>query len=503
MVQGTASNVGKTLIVAGLCRIFKQDGYRAAPFKSQNMALNSYITKDGLEIGRAQAVQAEAAGIEPTIDMNPILLKPSGTAQAQIIVQGEVFNDLNPEGYYAYKHTLAPKIKESFERLSQDFDIIVLEGAGSPAEINLKENDIVNMYMARQAKAPVLLAGDIDRGGVFASIAGTLLLFTEEERRFVKGILINKFRGSQTLLEPGLRQLEELIRKPVLGVIPYIEIDIDDEDSLTERFNRVSASSGLADIGVIHLPHIANFTDFNALSRIPGIRLRYVSHADALAPADMIIIPGTKNTMADLRWLRQTGLAEAVKKLAICGTPIFGICGGYQILGIGLEDPFNVEYGGTMEGLALLPVTTVFTKEKIRTRVQGYFAPLEGILAPLSGAAIEGYEVHMGATRLINDKDAVSLAQIQNISSGEHKLDGTFAGNIYGTYIHGIFDADPLALIKALCSGKGAVYKIPDAYAEEDLNFKAYKDKQYDILADCLRRYINMEQVYAILEEGI
>jgi adenosylcobyric acid synthase len=501
MIQGTASNVGKSLLAAGLCRIFAQDGYRTAPFKSQNMALNSFITREGLEMGRAQVVQAEAAGIEPDVDMNPILLKPTGDSQSQVIVQGEIFDDMNAAGYYAYKKTFIPRIQESFDRLSAAYDIIVIEGAGSPVEINLKENDIVNMYMAQLAKAPVLLAGDIDRGGVFASIVGTMQLFSPEERNIVKGILINKFRGDRSILDPGLRRLEDLIHKPVLGVIPYLKLDIDDEDSLSERF--YVKQEGLVDIAVIRLPHISNFTDFNALGRIPGTGLRYVDRQGTPETADLIIIPGTKNTMADLLWLKRNGLAEKITKAAAGGTPIIGICGGYQMLGRRLKDPDHVEYGGEMEGLGLLPVVTVFEKQKTRTRVRGIIMPAAGLFRGLAGKKLEGYEVHMGATIPDASKAIAPLLELRDTASGAVKQDGAFLDNIYGIYVHGFFDAGDIALtlIQSLCAAKGIVYKTPDNGIEAD--FAAYKEKQYDILADSLRGSIDMPTIYSILEEGM
>jgi adenosylcobyric acid synthase len=531
MIQGTASNVGKSLIVAGLCRIFKQDGWRVAPFKSQNMALNSYITRAGLEMGRAQVVQAEAAGIEPDTDMNPILLKPSSDTKSQVIVQGEIFGEENAEGYYSHKRALEPKIRESFERLSGAYDIIVLEGAGSPAEINLRENDIVNMYMARLARAPVILAGDIDRGGVFASLVGTMQLFTDEEKRLVRGVLINKFRGNEAILEPGLRQLEDLIHRPVLGVIPYMRLDIDDEDSLSERFHPQRSGPGgsgddtvLADIAVIRFSRISNFTDFNALSRLPGVRLRYVEEREALGSPDMVILPGTKNTMADLLWIRRNGLEARIKELARRGTPVFGICGGYQMLGRTLADPDHVEEGGEMEGLGLLPVSTIFKKQKLRTRVRGRFGALGGLLKGLSGMDLEGYELHMGSSAAAageaGSNTAVPLAAIRDINaaaaaeagsnsageagfnSGSAALDGACLGNVYGGYVHGIFDGDGIAaaLVKALCAAKG----LDGAAAlEGEMSFKAYKEKQYDILAATLRDHIDMNRIYRILEEGI
>lgn len=313
MVQGTMSNVGKSLLTAGLCRIFKQDGYRVAPFKSQNMALNSYITEEGLEMGRAQVMQAEAAGVAPSVAMNPILLKPTNDVGSQVIVNGEVIGNMKAREYFAYKKKLIPDIMKAFEKLSDEYDIIVIEGAGSPAEINLKADDIVNMGMAKLADAPVLLVGDIDRGGVFAQLIGTVMLLEEEERARIKGLIINKFRGDKTILDPGIGMLEERTGIPVVGVAPYLHIQVEDEDSLTERFSG-SQEAGLIDIAVIRLPRIANFTDFNPFENMEGVSLRYVGNVSDLKNPDMIILPGTKSTMEDLRWLRQSGLEAAVLK---------------------------------------------------------------------------------------------------------------------------------------------------------------------------------------------
>ena len=303
MIQGTMSNVGKSIVTAGLCRIFKQDGYRVAPFKSQNMALNSYITKDGLEMGRAQAVQAEAAGVEPDVAMNPILLKPTNDIGSQVIVNGEVLGTMPAREYFKKKKSLIPEILKAYRKLENEYDIIVIEGAGSPAEINLKQRDIVNMGMAQMANAPVLLCADIDRGGVFASLYGTVALLEPEERARVKGLIVNNFRGDKTILDPGVAMLERMTGIPVVGVVPHLTVDLDDEDSLTERFD-CAGSRGLLDIAVIRLPRISNFTDFNALARLPEVSLRYVKHASQLGCPDAVILPGTKNTMEDLRWRR-------------------------------------------------------------------------------------------------------------------------------------------------------------------------------------------------------
>lgn len=494
MIQGTASNAGKSLIVAGLCRIFKQDGYKVAPFKAQNMALNSFITNEGLEMGRAQVTQAEAAGIEPSVLMNPILLKPTNDTSSQVIVNGEVMENMSAKDYYKHKRELAVAVKESYDKLAEEYDIIVIEGAGSPAEINLKENDIVNMFMAKLAGAPVLLAGDIDRGGVFASLVGTIQLFDEEERDLVKGVLINKFRGDLSILQPGLRQLEDIIHKPVAGVIPYMQLDIDDEDSLTERFRR-KGEAGLVDLAVIRLPRISNFTDFNVLESMPGVTLRYVNQAGELGNPDMILLPGTKNTMSDLLWMRQNGLEACVLKHAAAGKPVFGICGGYQMLGKTLKDPYGVEHGGEIAGMGLLPSVTVFEEEKTRTRVTGRFGNVDGIFSELSGVELEGYEIHMGSSEADSGNTLTCISE----DGKEEKKDGLNHGNVYGSYVHGIFDREEVAktVVSALLKNKGL--------SDEDVkavNLKEYKEQQYDLLADGIRKNVDMKLIYAILEQG-
>ena len=360
------------MLAGALCRILKEDGYKTAPFKSQNMALNSYITKEGLEMGRAQVMQAEAAGIEPSADMNPILLKPTNDTGSQIIVRGRPFGMMSASEYYKRKKEFIPSIMESYRKLDETYDVIVIEGAGSPAEINLKKDDIVNMGFAKMADAPVLLVGDIDRGGVFAQLIGTVEVLEEDEREMVKGLIINKFRGDKTILDPGVVMLEERSGIPVVGVAPYLDIQVEDEDSLTERFDR-KQEVDLIDIAVIRVPRISNFTDFNPLESIPGVSLRYVQHVSELKNPDMIILPGTKNTMEDLLWMRANGLEAAVLKEAAKGKIIFGICGGYQMLGEILSDPHHVEAGGTIKGMGLLPMDTVFAEKKTRTRVSGRF----------------------------------------------------------------------------------------------------------------------------------
>lgn len=497
MVQGTMSNAGKSLITAGLCRIFMQDGYKTAPFKSQNMALNSFITEEGLEMGRAQVMQAEAAGIKPSVLMNPILLKPTNDTGSQIIVHGEVIGNMAAREYFRYKKTLIPEVMKAFEALSNAYDIVVIEGAGSPAEINLKQEDIVNMGMAKMANAPVLLVGDVDRGGVFAQLYGTAELLEKEEKCRIKGLIINKFRGDISILEPGVKLLEDKIGIPVVGIAPYMTIDVEDEDSLTERFDNHRGEE-LIDIAVIRLPRISNFTDFNRLESIKGVSVRYVKSVSELKDPDMIIIPGTKNTMKDLLWMRENGLEAGIKKQANSGKAVFGICGGYQMLGLTISDPMKVEEGGNMNGIGLLPMHTVFKGEKTRTRVEGIFNEVSGILKGLSGMQIEGYEIHMGESSF--ESGVRPMTNISDSVLDTSKTDGICLENIYGTYIHGIFDKENIAksVAQALAKSKGIVLEDVD-----QMDYEAYKNQQYDILADTLRRYLDMNKIYEILEAGL
>ena len=510
MVQGTMSNAGKSLIVAGLCRIFKQDGYRVAPFKSQNMALNSFITKEGLEMGRAQVMQAEAAGVEPVAAMNPILLKPTTHVGSQVIVNGEVLGNMSARDYFAYKKQLIPEIKKAFRELEKDNDIIVIEGAGSPAEINLRENDIVNMGLAELLDAPVLLVGDIDRGGVFAQLLGTLMLLEESEKERVKGLIINKFRGDKTILDPGVVMLEERGHVPVVGVVPYMELSIDDEDSLSSRFDR--KEEGLIDIAVIRYPRISNFTDLSVLEQIEQVSVRYVDSVRDLHYPDMIVLPGSKNTMADLKWMRENGLEALIKKKAQ-DTIVFGICGGYQMLGETISDPYQVENGGSMKGMGLLPAVTELKQEKTRTQVTGIFGEISGALSGLSGKSVRGYEIHMGST--VDSGSAVDsenvrqpesrsaekgyVCRIQNEADGSVKYDGIFSGNVYGTYVHGIFDEGTLTetLVGILAARKGVVLDTGQM-----ISYGQFKQMQYDKLADGLRKSMDMEAVYAMLREA-
>lgn len=481
MIQGTMSNAGKSLLAAGLCRVLRQDGLRVAPFKSQNMALNSFITADGGEMGRAQVVQAEAASIAPDVRMNPILLKPTTDRGSQVIVGGRALGNMDAAAYYRRKKEFIPAVLEAYESLAAEYDVIVIEGAGSPAEINLKADDIVNMGLAKLVDAPVLLAGDIDRGGVFAQLYGTVALLEAEERQRIKGLIVNKFRGDPAILKPGLADLERLCGVPVAGVIPYLRVDIDDEDSLTERFHRQGERRDI-DLAVIRLPKISNFTDFGPFERYDNVSLRYVESLRDLGHPDMILLPGTKSTIADLLWLRQSGLEATIQKAAAAGTPVFGICGGYQMLGRSISDPdgAEAEKGTQITGMDLLPTETVFQGDKRQTQVSGTLNPVDGILSPLSGMAYEGYEIHMGR------------------SGDQPPLLGS--GCAYGTYIHGIFDAPGIAdaVLGALCRKKGLSPAILTSFDPT-----AYKERQYDLLAQAVRDNLDMDLVYRILNREV
>ncbi|OUQ51140.1 cobyric acid synthase [Lachnoclostridium sp. An118] len=498
MIQGTMSGAGKSLLTAGLCRILKEDGLRVAPFKSQNMALNSYITAEGLEMGRAQVVQAEAAGTEPSVLMNPILLKPTTDTGSQVIVMGKVLGNMSAREYFAYKRELVPVILEAYRKLADQYDVIVVEGAGSPAEINLKENDIVNMGLARMLEAPVLLAGDIDRGGVFAQLYGTAALLEEEERARIKGLVINKFRGDKTILEPGIAMLEEKTRIPVVGVVPMIQADIEEEDSISERLREdgEKAKPGILDIAVIRLPRISNYTDMAPLESRPCAGVRYVSGARQLKEPDLVILPGSKNTMEDLRWLRMSGLEASILKLAGKGVPVFGICGGYQMMGEELEDPCGVEAGGSMRGMGLLPMRTVFGRSKVTTRTEGQTEQLEGFWKALSGRSYEGYEIHMGDT-----ETSPELAEVQVMARRGDRVLGICRGNAAGTYIHGIFDSREMsdAILEKLAAAKGITLEA----VGEGTDFRTYKESQYRLLAKELRASLDMEAVYRIIGEGL
>ena len=482
MIQGTMSNAGKSLLAAGLCRIFKQDGYRVAPFKSQNMALNSFITKNGAEMGRAQVVQAEAAGIEPDVRMNPILLKPTTDVGSQVIVNGQVQGNMRAMEYYRRKREFIPAVMEAYNSLAQEYDIIVIEGAGSPAEINLKATDIVNMGLAELVDAPVLLVGDIDRGGVFAQLYGTIALLEPQEQQRIKGTIVNKFRGDRAILQPGIDILEKICGVPVAGVIPYTHVDIDDEDSLSTRLHTGDGRKDI-DIAVVKLPRISNFTDVSPLERFESVSVRYIERPDQLHQPDMILLPGTKSTIADLLWLRQSGLEAAICQQAARGCIVFGICGGYQMLGASVRDPMGVEAAGVTEikGMGLLPMDTVFQGEKVQQQISGVFGEIPGALHSLSGMKYTGYEIHMGRSRQ-------QLAPLVN------------QGNVYGSYIHGIFDGAGIAqaVIGDLAARKGIDPGTLTVFDPE-----RYKQEQYDKLADAVRGGLDMDFVYKVLNREV
>lgn len=482
------SSSGKSFFAAALCRIFMQDGLKTAPFKSQNMALNSYITRENLEIGRAQAMQAEAAGTEPSALMNPILLKPTTDVGSQVIVNGEVVGNMKAADYFRRKKEFIPQIMNAYRELEKRYDIIVIEGAGSPVELNLKRDDIVNMGMAKLARSPVLLVGDIDRGGIFAQLLGTLSLLENDEFDMVKGLVVNKFRGDRSFFDEGVKILEERGKKPVAGVLPYIRCNIDDEDSLSEKLE--NSAPGLIEIAVIKLPRISNFTDLDVFSQYDGVAVRYVSKIEQLNSPDLIIIPGTKSTISDLKWLRENGLETAVKRCVSRGIPLFGICGGYQMLGKKISDPEACEGGGEIRGMELLDVETVYKSDKIRTRITGKIKCKNGFFSCISGMEFEGYEIHMGETFSYEN----FLAELP-----KNRRDGAYNGNVCGCYIHGFFDKKSIseAIVKALFKAKNL------EYGGTAVDRKAYKEMQYDLIADAVRKNIDMDLIYKIIENGV
>jgi adenosylcobyric acid synthase len=494
MLQGTSSSVGKSLLTAALCRVYRRQGFDVVPFKAQNMALNSYVTRDGLEMGRAQVVQAEAAGVEPTIDMNPVLLKPETGARCQVVVRGRPVASLSAEDYFAgRKLDLWPVVVEALDRLRSAHELVVIEGAGSPAEINLRDKDIVNMRVARHAASPVLLVGDIDRGGVFAALLGTLEWLFPEERALVRGFIINKFRGDVRLLEPAPRMLAERTGVPVLGVVPYArDLGIAEEDSvaLDERRDRPSDAGGI-DIAVLRMPHISNFDDFDPFEREPGVSLRYVDRVESLGKPDLVILPGTKATLADLDHLRATGLAAAVLRLADSGAPMIGICGGYQILGLSLHDPAGVESDvATVVGLGLLPVETTFEGDKRTHRVEGRVLAGPGLAGALAGQKVVGYEIHSGRT--VGGRPAIGIDR--RLDASVTDFDGAVGdgGLVLGTYVHGLFADDGLrrALLAWLAGRKRQTVAFAGAFSRE---------AAYDRLADLVEASLDMPALAEIV----
>ena len=498
MIQGTASAVGKSLLVTALCRIFHRDGLRVAPFKAQNLSLNSWVTADGLEIGRAQAVQAEAAGIEPLVEMNPILLKPEAGMRAQAVVMGKPLCSFEWREYRERRNEFIEVIERSLARLRQEYEVIVIEGAGSPAEINLNEYDIVNMHVARLADAPVLLVGDIDRGGVFAQLVGTMELLAPDDRERVAGFLINKFRGERSLLTPALDFLTNRYQIPVLGVVPFVDgLQIADEDSvgLESRSRRSAKSSAELDIAVIRLPLISNFDDFLPLERESGVRLRYVTNAQDVIHADLAVIPGSKSTISDLEWMRREGIAAAIVSRAVANRPVLGICAGCQMLGESIQDPHGVESNlAEVNGLGLLGIVTNFGSSKRTARVRAEIAGRSFLADKLDHVTIEGYEIHMGLTTRRGDASPCFTVVSRN---GETVAtpDGAISrgGAVVGTMLHGIFanEAMRAALLAGLWSMRGMIGRARDSGGWT-------QDSEYDRLAEIVRENTNLAAIRRI-----
>lgn len=507
MIQGTGSSVGKSRIVTGLGRILKQDGFNVAPFKSQNMALNSYITTQGLEMGRAQVAQAEACGQEPSVLMNPVLLKPCSDKNSQVIIMGRPHGNLSAMDYHDYKSKLLDIIREAYDDLAKDKDIIVIEGAGSPAEINLRDKDIVNMGMAELVDAPVILVGDIDRGGVFASLAGTMLLLSEEERARVKGVIINKFRGDIELLKPGLKMLEDIIKVPVLGVIPYSNIYIDEEDSpsteaLRLRQKKDSVSINNINIKILSLPRITNFTDFAPLGEYPGVDITYIKEGKMIGEADLVIIPGSENPKESMEIIRQCGWDEEINVLLKKGSIVFGIGSGYFLLGNSITYSIHKSETDQVKGLGLLDFSTRIDEEKIPVRVFGRVREnLPGPANVLRKTAVEGYEIYGGSTTIGEKME--ELIRVEKYFDKEVSvLEGlvSSAGNVIGTSIHGIFENPDFSSrfingLKAFKCG-GSLGKDE---SQSTFDFKAFREEQYDLWADTVRESIDMKKVYDIL----
>ena len=494
MIQGTSSSVGKSILAAAICRILTEDGYSVAPFKSQNMSLNSHVTGDGHEMGRAQVLQAEASRIPPHVNMNPILLKPVADEMSQVIVMGKVLSDMKASNYFLYKPRLREIIMTAYNTLADASDVVVIEGAGSPAEINLNADDIVNMGLAEMVDAPVILVADIDRGGVFASIYGTVMLLQEHERKRIRGIIINKFRGDKSLLLSGLTQIEELVGIKVLGVIPYFHLDLDDEDSVVDwrKFSR--NPEGALDIAVMRLPHLSNFTDFNPLWIHKDVNLRFVDLDDELGQPDLIIIPGTKSTVSDLLQMKRLGMDRKILQCHAEGTAVMGICGGYQILGQTIRDPHQVESDLTeVNGLGIIDMETTFGREKNTALIEG--------VEHLSGTGIKGYEIHMGDS--VHRKEQRPLVTISRSNSKvvSLKQEGILLkdAGVMGTYVHGIFDNAGFTreVINYLLERKGM-----DATDEQGMDFWQHKDEQLTALARLVRENLDMEAFYAVLHES-
>jgi adenosylcobyric acid synthase len=491
MILGSMSSVGKSLLVSGLCRIYARKGWKVAPFKAQNMSNNAAVCSGG-EIGRAQAAQAYACGIDPTVDMNPILLKPEADSHSQVIIRGKVWDSFTAKDYYSRRETLWQAVTQSYANLNKQYELLIIEGAGSPAELNLKANDIVNLAVAHYANAPCLLAGDIDRGGIFAQLLGTLWLLNDFDRRMIKGLIVNKFRGDLNLFTDGVKTLADYSGIPVLGVVPYIHNHGLAEEDAATICESLPSSPDKADIAVIHFPHISNFDDFDPLAAESEVQVRYVQQSNQLGKPAAILLPGTKNTLADLQWLHKTGLAESIKRLAAAGTPVVGLCGGYQMLGSMVSDENAVESVlKNIPGLGLLPGETRFELAKTVTRSQAQILAARGFAKEIRGQLIHGYEIHMGQTYSENPFCRVFERESEAVDS----LDGAYSpdGKIWGTYLHGVFDNDSLRM--AWLESLGV--------STSTIPFTERRSKTYDLLADALEASLDMKIIDQIIAEGV
>jgi adenosylcobyric acid synthase len=499
MFVGTASESGKSFLATAMCRILKRNGIRVAPFKAQNMALNSFITLDGGEMGRAQVVQAEAAGLEPQVDMNPVLLKPTSEKGSQVIVQGIVAGNMEASEYYAMKRSLWPRITESYDRLAKRFDVVVLEGAGSPVEMNLKQNDIVNMAMAEYADASVVLVADIDRGGVFASIIGTVELFEQREKERLLGFIINKFRGDASLLKEGLAFIEERTARPVFGVVPYArDLYVPGEDSVA--LERKSKPKGnltheVPSLAVIHLPHLSNYTDFDPLESDPRFKTDYIDTPKYLSRYDGVILPGSKNVFFDLSFLVDHDFKDALYQYYYRGGKIVGICGGFQMLGHIIKDPYGVESSSEyINGLELLPITTTMEKQKVTARVKTVFR----LPGDDHSDEVEGYEIHMGKTTVLDEQAVLFLRTDHAQGLDGNKGDGiaTLDGRIWGTYLHGLFENDRFRSIflnwVINADRKGDL----DEVSNKSFSYARFKEENFDKLADLVEHHVNVHHIF-------
>jgi adenosylcobyric acid synthase len=504
MFLGTGSDVGKSILVAAFCRILRQQGYRVAPFKAQNMALNSFITPEGGEMGRAQVVQAEAAGIPPHTDMNPILLKPTSQMGSQVIVRGRAVGNFSALDYYRYKPQLVPVVRESFGRLARNYDVILLEGAGSAVELNLKDHDLVNLAMARMAEAPCILVGDIDRGGIFAALLGSFMLLEPDEQERVLGFMVNKLRGDPRLFSSGIEILESRARRPVLGVIPFFEhISLPEEDSvaLQRRMSagrRQASENGLS-VGVVRLPFISNYTDFDCFEHEPGVDLVYFDRPGQVFGFDAVVLPGSKNTIEDLAFLQRTGLAEAIVAFHKDGGTVVGICGGYQMLGRTVRDPLGVESGlPEISGLGMLEMDTELLPEKVTSQVEAWLLPTSFPVAESSSARIHGYEIHMGQSTpygapcpllKITSRDGHPVDIEDGLTSPD--------GRVWGTYLHGIFDNDGLrrSFLQHLRGRSRDIEAVPSPV----FSYPQWKEEQYDLLAEHVRRHCDVGRILRLI----